>query len=287
MSKLLIPVDFSLASHNAYAYGLKLAEALGVNVHLVHYYSGSMNPNEPFVLAGDGSIQGSFQHRLEQFAFPAGEGFDYPLAEPPATVEVTCEVGVAFPVAAAIKNRAEQDDIELVVMSTRTGKAVLEKWLGSTSAVVSESCNRPIFLIPPRATYHKIDNIVVANHHETAEAFPLWQIEVLAEFTQARVHFVHVEQTLLGRKTDFLPWKLMTELTSNDPEWKDKYEVIAVKESSISQGLVHYADQVDADLIVVVNRLRSYWKSLLYRGTTQNMAFETERPLLVLHTDVE
>lgn len=286
MSKILIPVDFSLASHNAYAYGLKLAEAIGVDVHLVHYYSGSLNPNEDLVFTGDGSIHGSFQERLEQFSIPAGEGFDYPLVEPPASVTVTCEVDVAFPVAQAIKKRAEQDDIELVVMSTRTGKAVMEKWLGSTSAVVSESCNRPVFLIPPNAGYEKIEEIVVANHDETAEPFPLWQIEVLAEFTQAKVHFVNVEKNNLGRKTKFVPGKLLGELTQSGPNWHDRYEVITVNKSSISKGLIHYADHVDANLIVIVNRLRSYWKSLLYRGTTQNMAFATERPLLILHTDI-
>jgi nucleotide-binding universal stress UspA family protein len=260
MSKILIPVDFSLASHNAYAYGLKLAETLGLNVHLVPYYSGSINPQEELVFTGDGSIHGSFQTRLEQFAFPAGEGFDYPLAEPPKSVTVTCEVDVAFPVASAIKKRAEQDDVELVVMATRTGNAVLEKWLGSTSAVVSESCNCPIFLIPPNASYERIDNIVVANHHETSEAFPFWQIEVLSEFTQAKVHFVNVEHTNLGRKTEFVPGKLIAELTQSDPNWKERYEVVAVKENSISKGLIHYADQVDADLVVIVNQLRSYWK---------------------------
>lgn len=283
MSKLLIPVDFSVASHNAYAYGLKLAETIGLDVHLVHYYAGSINPNEKLVFTGDGTIHGSFETRLEQFAFPAGEGFDYPLAEPPEQVAVTWEVGVAFPVAQAIKKRAEQDDIKAVVMATRTGKAVLEKWLGSTSALVSESCTRPIFLIPPNASYERINNIVVANHHETAEAFPFWQIEVLSEFTRAKIYFVNVEHTRQG--SEFMSDKLMEKLIQSSSNWKGECEVTTVKGESIVKGLILYSDQVNADLIIVVNQARSYWKSLLHRGTTQNMAFVTDRPLLVLHTD--
>ncbi|MEM9835720.1 MAG: universal stress protein [Bacteroidota bacterium] len=285
MSKILVPVDFTMACHNAYTYGLQLAENFNLGIQLVHYYSGSMDPNGSFYVAGDGTVQGSLQNRLEQFAQSATPEGEFPPISIPDGVQVDCEVGSALSFAQRINKRAEQDDIEFVVMATRTGNAVLEKWLGSTSATVSESCKRPIFLVPPTVRYEEIKNIVIANHHETAEDDPLEQIELLSAYTRAKLHFVNVVTANNRKGPQFIPYELMEELAEENSYWPHRYDIVSVKEKTVSGGLIKYAEQVEADLIVVVNQVRSYWKSLLYRGTTQAMTFTTDRPLLILHTE--
>lgn len=284
MAKILVPVDFSVPCHNAYRYALHLAKEMNYDVVLTHYYSGSVNPKEPFVIRGDGSIQGSYETRLRQFAYPSGEGVDYPLVEPPSEVNISYETRVVLSTAAAIVNRADEPDIALIVMATRSTPGMLDKWLGSTSITVSESCNQPVFLIPPHVSYQKVDRIVVANNHDTADPISLWQIGDLAGLFSAHVHFVHVENPGESSPFRFVPWKLMEELVEAQ-EVNYPFEIVTVRDKDITAGLLEFADDVDADLVVIVNRRRKRWHAALRATLSQNIALRTKLPLLVLHTE--
>jgi nucleotide-binding universal stress UspA family protein len=284
MPSILVPVDFSLPCHNAYRFGLHLAEELKLDVVLAHYYSGSIDPGQPLVFAGDGSIHGSHLKRLEDFASSNADGIDYPLLEPPQTVKVTFESEVVFSVSAAIIARASQEDISMVVMAPRSSKKLLGKWLGSTSTTVSESCGTPVYLVPDGARFRPWKKIVVANNSVTAETYPLWQIESLAENYGAKVHFLHVQWPRQYGPLKFVPWRLMEQLAGEKPA-KYPFEVVTTNNEDITAGLLDYADSIDADLVVIVNTLRNRWRSLVHASLTQDLALRAKRPILVLHAE--
>ncbi|MEL6142894.1 MAG: universal stress protein [Bacteroidota bacterium] len=257
-----------------------------MDILLVHYYSKTMYANKPLVRAGDGSVKESFLRRLKDFAYPAGDGLSYPFVEPPSGVNVGYECQAAFTPSAAIIKRAQQADIDLIVMATHTRLSPLDRWLGSTAITVSESCDRPIFLVPPNARYTPFNNIVVANHQQTADPYPLWQLEGLVDFYGAEVHFVTVEDMEELSVARFVPWKLMEQLAHNATTKVDyTFTVSTVDEDDISEGLLEYADDISADLIVIVNQIRNRWYSLVHASLTQDLALRSRRPILVLHTE--
>lgn len=284
MSSILVPVDFSLPCHNAYRYGLHLAEKLKCNLVLVHYAPGSMATDQPLVFQGDGSIHGSYFQRLKDFANSVAEGVDYPLAEPPKGVAVTYETSMVFSVTASIIARAAQEDIIAVVMAPRSSKRMLGKWLGSTSTTVSESCNRPVYLIPDGVRFRPFHQVVVANNHLTAKTYPLWQVDALAKMYSSHIHFVHVEWPSQYGPLKFVPWRLMEKLVDEEPA-KYPFDVVTVEKEDITAGLLEYADRIDADLIAIVNNVRNRWRSLLHASLTQDLALHATRPVLVLHTE--
>ncbi len=284
MSKILIPVDFSLASHNAYRYGLHLANSMGLDVVLAHYYTGTIDTNNPLVITGDGSIQGSYERRLRSFAYSNAEGVDYPLVQPPRGVAISYDVKVSLTPSAAINRRAEQDDISLLVMPPRSSRAPLGKWLGSTSTTVSESCTKPVYLIPTGVAYTPFSQIVVANNHAVAESLPLEQISSLATANDALVHFVHVEWPRQYGPLQFTPWRLMEQLVDKQPA-NYAFEVVTVEEKDVTKGLMDYAEGVNADLVVIVNNTRKRWKAFLQATLTQDLALRANRPMLVLHSE--
>lgn len=284
MSKILIPVDFSLASHNAYRYGLHLANSMGLDVLLAHYYTGTIDTNNPLVITGDGSIQGSYERRLRSFAYSSADGVDYPLVQPPRGVEIAYDVQVSLTPSAAINRRAAQDDITLLVMPPRSSRAPLAKWLGSTSTTVSESCIKPVYLVPTGVAYTPFSQIVVANNHAVAESLPLEQISKLATTHDSLVHFVHVEWPRQHGPLQFTPWRLMEQLVEKQPA-DYSFEVVTVEEKDITKGLMDYAEGVSADLVIVVNNTRKRWRAFLQATLTQDLALRADRPMLVLHTE--
>lgn len=284
MSSILIPVDFSLPCHNAYRFSLHLADQLKLDVVLVHYSLGSINPGQPLVFSGDGSLHGSYLERLRGFANSTAEGVDYPLTEPPKETNIYYESEVVFSVSAAIIARAEQSDIALVVMAPRSSKNILGKWLGSTATTVSESCNRPVYLVPDQARYSPLKKIVVANNSTTSEAFPLQQVNELAQKNSTYVHFVHVTWPQQYGPLKFVAWQLMEELVDKNPA-QFPFDVVTVVNKDITNGLMEYAEVIDADLIVIVNTVRNRWRSLIHASLTQDLSLRAKRPILVLHNE--
>ena len=281
MSHILLPVDFSIPSHNAFSFGLRLAEELNLSIVLSHYYNGSISPNEPLVLQDGTSIHDSYLQRLEEFSLLKEQENKRCLKK----VSITFEASAALADSAAIINRANEEDIDLVVMATRSTKKSLGKWLGSTSITVSEACEKPVFLIPPEVRFVPFDKIVVANNHTTADPLPLWELKSLADFYNAEVHFVHIESENVPAQQRFVPWELMQELFHEDNEVQYPFKVVTVEEDDITEGLLEYAEELDAQLVVVVNRLRKRWRALLHASLTQDIALHSKDfPILVLHT---
>lgn len=285
MANILIPIDYSFPSHNAYHFGLYLAKKMGLGVVLAHYYEGSFNPTERFLVSGGSSIHESHLNQLRHFAYPSGDGSNYAVVEPPQGVCLHYEVAVSLSPSADILKRASEPDISLVVMATRSTRKVLSSWLGSTSTTVSEACLRPVFLIPPKAPFAAFKRIVVANNHATAEAYPLWQLEGLADLFGAMVHFVHVENPKKDLPLRFAPWKLMEKLVDEQFGAEYPFEILSVEDKDIAKGLLEFADTVDANLLVIFNQRRSRWHSLLRATLTQNLALRATLPVLVLHTE--
>lgn len=285
MSKILVPVDFSYASKNAYVYALQLADQLGLNVDLVHFYGGSITPGKPLIITGDGSIQGSVHRRLQEFSKPNPLAPAYDWFDVPEAVTISYTTGISLTPSAAINKMAASQEYDLVVMATHSYSGPIAKWLGSTAATVSESCLKPVILIPPKVDYTPYDRIVVANNFETAHPLVLDQLTAWAEAFGASMHFVHIVTPTEAKSINFVPWRLMEKLIDGKPSPKFAYEISNVEDANIASGLEDFAEEREADLLVVVNRRRSRWGALVHRSLTQDLALTTKRPLLVLHTE--
>ncbi|MEM9261911.1 MAG: universal stress protein, partial [Bacteroidota bacterium] len=227
----------------------------------------------------------SHLNQLRHFAYPSGDGSNYAIVEPPQGVELTYEAAVSLAPSADILQRASQPDISLVVMATRSTRRVLGTWLGSTATTVSEACVRPVFLIPPKAPFSEFKRIVVANNHATAEPYPLWQLEGLADLYGAMVHFVHVEHPKRDLPLRFAPWKLMEQLVDEQLGAEYPFEILSVENKDIAKGLLEFSDSVNANLLVIFNQRRSRWHALLRATLTQSLALRAQLPVLVLHTE--
>ncbi|CAH1000687.1 hypothetical protein LEM8419_01821 [Neolewinella maritima] len=283
MSRILIPVDYSLACHNAYRFGLQLAQELELDVVLTHYYSGALDPRTSLHVSGDGTIYGNHLARLRRFAYATAKAPSYPPVDLPEEVDLMYEVAVRMSASAAILERAREEDISVVVMAPRSSTALLGKWLGSTATTVSEACDRPVYIVPSHCRYAPFRRMVVANNQDTADPYPLWQLQGLAEYYGAKVHFVHVHTPGAEQPVRFVPWDLMEALMEREVGVKYPFNVVTVTDSDISNGLIAYAEEVDADLIVIVNQTRTRWTALLQRTLTQDLVVRSRFPVLVLH----
>lgn len=284
MPQILVPVDLSTNSKNAYAYALGLATRLQLDVKLLHVYNQSFVPNEPMHFDGSDSLEESDERRLKQFARPHPTDPDYLRLKVPQNVTITYDTVINLSAAAGIRAAAAEDDVEMIVMGTSNKTGIFVNWLGSTASTISETASKPVMLVPPTATFTDYRTIVVANHYETTDTEVMEQVSTLGKLFNATLHFAHIIHP-----TDHFPYQFVARSISDQlttgPDKELAFKVANLKNDSVAEGLEQYAEKQEADLMVVVNRKRSTWNALLRSSLTQQMAMTTKIPLLIIHSE--
>jgi nucleotide-binding universal stress UspA family protein len=110
----------------------------------------------------------------------------------------------------------------------------------------------------------------------------LREIINFANLFRAAVHFVHVREKGSNEDFDITKEVIFNQLFKDgDPAFSFQMDV--VESSSVVRGLNQYADEHDIDLIVLVNKQRGFFDSLIGRSESKNMALDLKHPLMVYH----
>lgn len=282
MSTILVPIDFSDNSKDAFLYALLLGKKLKMNVKLLYVYNRSFVPTEPMYFTGDNSLGQEDEKRLKNFA---RESLDAESKSVPNGVALAYETIIDLSPSNGIRFAADDEAVDLIVMGTTNKTGVFSNWLGSTSSQVSETASKPVLLVPSGLVFKDFKKIVVASHYESAGAAMLRQIADLAALFKAALHFVHVVHPGDKSPHELIGRAITEQLDAMKLPVETSFEVTSIKHERVAEGLKTFAVDHQADLLVVVNKRRSGWSSLLFSSLTQRLALTTDRPLLVLHEE--
>ena len=274
MKKFLVPTDFSSTSRNALHYALQLAKELQAEaIEIVHVFLPETAGEADFI-PPVAQLMDSRKEMLQTFVKESLKGYE------PLPCPITHEVMVGFP---GDELTQASEDYDIIVMGTTGQSGILEKLFGSVSSSVSQRAHCPVLLVPHDASFQPIRHIVYASNYESADKD---MVDKLAAFNapfKAHVHFVHVK-----RDKDIpigftqAREEIFRELfKTGEPAFA--FDMAEVENDDIVEGLSQYAEELKADLAVMVTRHRSIWQSILHHSQTKRMALATHIPLMVLH----
>lgn len=270
MQKLLVPTDFSEAAFNAYQYAIELAYLMNIpKVQLIHVYSPEVEGDYPTVIPPVQEYMDIRKKRLEEFKGKINS---------PDDITIQTELLIGFPVDEIVK---QSTDSSCIVMSTTGEGGLLEKIFGSVSSAVAQKSRCPVFLIPPKQNFQMYENILYASNYESADED---MIEAIMEFNKqakASLHFVHVKD---GKEEHFKKTKeeIFEELF-DDGQPNFSFELEEVEANSVASGLNQYAEKNPIDLVVMVNKQRSFWERLFHKSKVREMVFAAQKPIMVMH----
>ena len=272
MKNILVPVDFSDTSKNAFQYALAYAKKTQANVKLIHVFNSPLDAANPAVLLSLGDQEKRLNEALQQMVTNQ--------MPPNAKVPVTFEAKLGFAVDEIIKY-SESKDIDLIIMGTMGEHIALEKVFGTVSSDVSQKAACPVMLIPPNIKFTEIKDILFASDYTATEGHVLDNILKFAKTFDSALHFVHVNDRTDNLDTS--PEELIFEkvFASKDP--KTPMYFAEVKDFSVVDGLNKYIQNHNIDLLTVVTQKRSFWERIFHKSTTKRMVLNSEIPLLVLH----
>lgn len=276
MKKILVPIDFSTNSkkalHIAAAIAAKSKARLGIlhtNTAVAYApvlpefeFAGMYNMKEYYDMAAD-----EFR-RLKQAL----------IAEPmfaKLNIDTRIEEGLLF---SSIRRVAEEDGADLIVMGTKGATGALEFFVGSNTEKVIRTAPCPVLAIPENAGDFDLKTVVLAStlSEEQAPAF-----NFLAGL-QKHWHF-KVKVLYLNNPGAFHSKKQIDEASAAFAGRAGLQKVstfININTFNEEATILQFAQQENADLIVMATHQRQGLSHLLFGSMSENTANHSIIPVL-------
>mmetsp|Transcript_4573 Transcript_4573/g.10930 ORF Transcript_4573/g.10930 Transcript_4573/m.10930 type:complete len:283 (+) Transcript_4573:506-1354(+) len=278
MKNILVPIDFSQCSRDAFLYAKGLADTLGFSIKLVHVYIGNLNTDASINLNPVKSREEAILKKMQDFVKVNLEKSDNSNVLTQQKIETEAIVGLSA-THEIVELTKDKDDIAMVVIGTTGDGNMMEKMFGSVSSSVAQRSHCPVILVPQESEFKKYENVLYASNYESADENLLDQIVDFGKIFNATMHFVHVEENdNYETVEDTIFYKLFEK---GDPSFS--FNIVNIKNRSVLSGLNQYADENNVDLIVLVNRQRNYLENIFQLSLTKRMAKASKLPVMVFH----
>lgn len=276
--KIIVPVDFSAASQNAYLYARELAKIYQSDLEIIHIHLGSLNTSEVPVPEFSKSAQIVLKERLDSFAniYPQ-ESSDDTITK----INVSTRLIQGITVQSIIKISSDPST-QMIVMGSTGESDMLDQMIGRISSDVAQKAFCPVLLVPKQAKFFNYKNILYASNFESVDEVALKKAIAFNTSFNASLHFVQVDTNGNNKEIGLTEDQFFEQLFKDgDPPFS--FNLATIKSGSVTKGLFQYSTENNIDLLVLANRQRGFFESLLGRSLTRNMALKTTTPLLVYH----
>jgi nucleotide-binding universal stress UspA family protein len=195
---------------------------------------------------------------------------------------VNCEGIVRVGAAADVLLDEIKTQKPILTLMGRTGTGGwLDKLFGSVAATVIAQTDSPILVIPPNVEKLEINQILYATELEHVEEDALDFVFDFAEYLGAKVTLLKVKEDF---QVDVFSDEAFIEAIGQRYAGKP-YTLKTIEATSVTSGLQHYADEHDADLLVMATRKRDWLAKLINPSISKEMVLSTHTPLLVCHIE--
>jgi nucleotide-binding universal stress UspA family protein/glutaredoxin len=266
MKKILVPIDFSDASANAFAYANKIADKINGTIILAHYY-------HPTLESTFTNYKSDADQKLKQMMKP--NAYLGATIQNSVYVDTVSKSGFAGDeIIEASKN------FDLIIMGTSGAGEGIKKWLGSVSTKVSSKSKCPVLFIPPNATFTEINQVMYPLKEKMRNFDDIaWFLESI----KPKLHVVHFDtnelhspmiKEMLGKKSTIL---------GSDNSWEVKYQ--SAQYDDVEDGIKKYITEESIDLVILEKGKEHFLDAMMQKSLTKKLTGRINIPVLVLNTE--
>ncbi len=283
---IVVATDFSDASLIAYHYSHRLASLFQADLKVVHAFQIFVNAARPELTEFAPSISELQTLNEERMSNFISETNDLPEGDTlvASKVKVTTEVRVGF-AAEYLIELSEDPSVDLLVLGTSGEKNWFDRLLGSVSVEVSQGAHCPVLLVPQKADFQGIHNILYGASEDSAKPATLRIAVDLAKYFKSSLHFVHVNSDAndeLKESTRYFFNHYIEQYAPSMP-----HSMSFVKAKSVMNGIWSYSSKNAMDLVVVVSHHRDFWDKFNHHSVSKDLSLHTKLPILYLYSDAK
>ncbi|WP_169435056.1 universal stress protein [Neolewinella persica] len=273
INSILVPVDFSKVSANAFRYALRLADSLDASIDLLH----AVPSDDGSLISMSLAVQqvDLAKEKLEKFFTEGVTAVSGHLKHVPAISPYVKIGGIR----AAIRKHVEAEDNNLIVMGTHSETKDLEGFFGTNTSQLVNKAPCPVLVVPEGFAFQPLQSVCYATDLSHLDAFQAGHLLRTLRVFEPRLDFVHVK-TGKGQKTNF-NMDLLREVFDRPNTGLDtRFHVL--EDDDVAEEIFEFAEETKADL-VVMHRPRHSWMSRLFgKSNTRDAVLEATVPLLIL-----
>ncbi len=270
MKKLLVPCDFSQPALNAFQFALDVAaQSPNSTVHLLHVVE--LPVLHDSVLMPVLSFE---QDLLEELKEKAEKEFE--IVEKKynkGSVEVITEVKFGK-ISDMIQQYQKDHTIDAIIMGSHGAKGAREFFIGSNAEKIVRRATVPVLVTKGRFK-GPIKHIVFPNTLDTEKQEDLvMKVKALQNFFGAHLHIVWIN-TPLNFTSDTDTTKRLKEFVKRF-QFKN-YTINTFNHLNPEQGILDYAQSMDADLIAMGTHGRKGVSHMFYGSLTESLVNHTDK----------
>lgn len=265
MLKILVPTDFSDCSKQAFIFAVNLIEEHSGELLVMHATDSPIR-NDVFNPTDAGSYPTTLAKYMNEKLENEMAIFIKGKEKHTKTVVENGEI------TKLINHRVKNEGYNMVVVGSHGLSTLKEVFVGSTTEKIIRTANCPVFSIHKKVNPGSIKNIVFASDYKVIAPELIKELKRLQSLFAATIHFVkintptHFERdvTVNQRAKKFIRQHQFTNYT---------YEVYC--EFTTEEGIVRYANSIDADLIALGTHGHQGLRHLALGSVAENVANHT------------
>lgn len=271
MKNILVPIDFSEASHNAAKYAVSLAKPFNARVTLINVIPAAFIIDDSvadLVMAKQEELMESHKELIDK-EIEALSGNDW------ITIRGIVEEGSANEV---IQETAKLKDADIIVMGMK-GKGKSNSVFGSTTTKVIRKSVLPVFVIPEKAEFKPIDTVTFASDFDEETGIDRYSLLVdLSGKFQSLIYVLNVQKNEYAMSAS----KVRGKMNTNETFSNLNHEFHAINENNVEDGINKFIEKNPSDILVMVAHRRNLLERMFGKVHTKEMSYQTKIPLLVL-----
>ncbi len=260
MNTVIVPVDFSKTSLHAANYAAQLLMGhYGVTIILYHSYQKDSEAVKAETDLND------LKKKLMQ--------------DHVVKIETLAHQEEDF--VAGLERAARHRKADLVIMGITGRSAIAQVFFGSNTLKMAERKVCPVLIVPEQATSSNIRQVMLTSDFKnTLNTTPSVPIKDFLDVFKPKLHVVNVD------KDHFI--SLTENYESEKQQLKKMFadynpEFYFMRLFDIDEALNLFAGEMNIDLIIVIQKNRSFLENLLKGSRTKALTYHSKVPILVMH----
>lgn len=276
MKKILVPLDFSETSENAFAYALEMAKLYKAELVLLHTFELPILDSQivPFNYAEiyDTLEMSNFNHfKLEMPRLRA-------MAKNQNAKHIVMNhIMMAGDLIYTMKEVINQEKVDFVVMGTNGASGWFDSFVGTNTSSVISDVTVPVLSVAHDAKFHKIETIGFTTRYREKDIPALEEVLAIAKKIKAKVKCLYVKTS-----TSDVKGEAVSQWESHFKNEKN-LEFFIIPSEDVNETMEEFLINQSIDLLAMVAYKKNFFTQFFTTSTTQQMSQHSRTPILALH----
>jgi nucleotide-binding universal stress UspA family protein len=271
IKNILVPTDFSKCSVYAIKVAAQLSKKLDATVHLLHVIETPVVAYDAGMVNFESLPQAMFMKEL------ADDNMKNMLSESylqGISVESKIEYDAIYK---RINQYVENQKVDLIVMGSHGAKGFNEIVLGSNAERVVRYSPCPVLTVKQEYANFDVKNILIASNFYNEADTMFKSFKQFTSLFQANLHFARVNTPINFETTPESHEKMEQFAERNGLE---EYSFGIYNDQTEEDGILNYADEIDADLLVIGTHGRTGLAHLIKGSIAEDLLNHSKRAVL-------